>query len=219
MSAQPGRAPAPPDRWTPPVSSRSPLPRALTLLLSTRWGQPVGASFLHPRAPSLSVSRAQIASRRAVAPRALFFSLCAVGLPCQFYPLCARRGPARAHSRTSPDFSATTPAHAPRSLLRAPLVSRACPSSHFAQLHSLARSAYAASHRRRPAPTFPAIQLAGDRSKPPRAPPRGETPVLVSNFPYCSLCSANFTFVGARPWRSAVLARWLADLAWSSSPE
>jgi hypothetical protein len=34
--------------------------------------------------------------------------------------LCARRGPARAHSRTSPDFSATTPAHAPSSLLRAP---------------------------------------------------------------------------------------------------
>jgi hypothetical protein len=60
---------------------------------------------------------------------------------------------------------------------------------------------------------FPAIQLAGDRSKPPRAPPRGETPVPVPNFPYCALCSSNFAFAGARPWRSAVLARWPADLA------
>jgi hypothetical protein len=66
---------------------------------------------------------------------------------------------------------------------------------------------------------FLAIQLAGDHSKPPRAPPRGETFVPVPNFPYCALCSANFTFAGARPRRSAVLARWLADLTQSSSPE
>jgi hypothetical protein len=66
---------------------------------------------------------------------------------------------------------------------------------------------------------FSAIQLAGDRSKPPRAPPRGETPVPVPNFPYCALCSANFTLAGARPRRSAVLTRWPADLARSSSPE
>jgi hypothetical protein len=91
-------------------------------MLSARWGQPVGASFLHPRAPSLSVSWAWIAGRRVVAPRAPFFSLCVVGLPCQFRPLRARRGPARAHSRTSPDFLATTPAHALSSLLRAPPV-------------------------------------------------------------------------------------------------
>jgi hypothetical protein len=44
-STQPGRAPAPPDRWTPPVSGRSPLPRALPLSLSARWGRPVGASY------------------------------------------------------------------------------------------------------------------------------------------------------------------------------
>jgi hypothetical protein len=140
-------------------------------------------------------------------PARPFFSLCAMGLPCQFYPLRARRGPTHAQSRTSPDFSATTPAHAPSSLLRAPPVPRAHPSPHFAQLHPLSRSAHAVSHRRRPAPVFPAIQLAGDRSKPPRAPSRGETPVPLPNFPYCALCSANFTFVGARPRRSAVLAR------------
>jgi hypothetical protein len=145
---------------------------------------------------------------RVVAPRTPFFSLCAVGLPCQFRPLCARRGPARAHSRTSPDFSAMTPAHAPRSLLRAPLVPRAHPSPHFAQLHPLSCSTHAASRRRRPAPAFPAIQLAGDRPKPHQAPPRGDTPDPVPNFPYCALCSANFAFAGACPWRSTVLARW-----------
>jgi hypothetical protein len=152
-------------------------------------------------------------------PRAPFFSLCVVGLQCQFRPLHTRHGPAREHSRTSPDFSATTPAYALSSLLRAPPVPRAHPSPQFAQLHPLSRSAHFASRRRRPTPMFLAIQLVGDRSKPPRAPPRGETPVLVPNFCYCTLCSANFTFAGARPRRFTVLARWLVDLARSSSPE
>jgi hypothetical protein len=105
------------------------LARALPLLLAAQWGRSIGASFLHPCAPSLSISRAWIASRRAIAPHAPFSSLCAVGLPFQFRPLRAHRGPARAHSRTSPDYSATTPAHAPSSLLRAPLVPRAHPTS------------------------------------------------------------------------------------------
>jgi hypothetical protein len=146
-------------------------------------------------------------------------SLCDLDPLCQIRPPRARRGPASAHSCTSPDFSATTPAHAPSSLLRAPPVPRPHPSPHFAQLHPLSRSAHAASHRRRPAPAFSAIQLDGDRSKPPRAPPRGETLIPMPNFPYCALCSANFTFVGARPRRTTVLARWPADLARSSSPE
>jgi hypothetical protein len=102
---------------------------------------------------------------------------------------------------------------------RAPPVPRTHPSPHFARLHPLSRSAHAASRRRRPAPVFPAIQLAGDRSKPPRASPRGETLVPVPNFPYCVLCSSNFAFAGAWPRRSAVLARWPADSAWSSSSE
>jgi hypothetical protein len=41
----------------------------------------------------------------------------------------------------------------------------------------------------------------------------------MPNFPYCALCSANFTIAGAQPRWSTVLARWLADLARSSSPE
>jgi hypothetical protein len=141
-----------------------------------------------------------------------------VGLPCQFSFLRARRGPARAHSRTSPGFSATTPAHAPSSLFRALPVPRAHPSPHFTHPRPLSCSALAARRRRRPALASPTIQLAGDRSEPPRAPPRGETPVPMPNFPYCALCSSNFAFAGARPRRSAVLARWPTDLAWSSSP-
>jgi hypothetical protein len=54
---------------------------------------------------------------------------------------------------------------------------------------------------------FPAIQLAGDRSKPPRPSPRGETPVPVPNFLYCAMCLSNFTFASAWPRRSVVLAR------------
>jgi hypothetical protein len=141
-----------------------------------------------------------------------------MGLPCQIRLPRARRGPARAHLRTSPGFSATTPAHAPNSLFRAPPVPCTHPSPHFAHPRPLSRSALAARRRRRPEPAFPTIQLAGDRSKPPRAPPRGETPVPVPNFFYCALCSSNFAFTGARPRRSAVLAWWPVDLAQSTSP-
>jgi hypothetical protein len=155
---------------------------------------------------------------RSVAPARPLFSLCVVGLSCQFRLLRARHGPARAHSRTSPGFSATTPAHAPNSLFRAPPLPRTRPSPHFAHPRPLSRSTLAVRRRRRPEPVFPTIQLAGDRAKPPRALPRGETPVPMNNFPYCALCLSNFAFAGARPRWSAVLARWPADLARSSSP-
>jgi hypothetical protein len=171
QSAQPGRAPAPSDRRTPPVSDNSPS-RAPSLHHLLPSGASLSVPVFFPvRSLSLSVSRAWYVSRQAVAPHAPFSSLCAVDPTYHFYPLRARRGQARAHSRTSPDFSATTPAHVPNSLLRAPPVPRAHPSPHFAQLRPLSRSAHAASRRRRPAPAFSAIQLAEDRSKPPRAPP------------------------------------------------
>jgi hypothetical protein len=188
---------------------------------------PSGANLSAPvsfaRSPSLSLSLSvclagPVRQCRAVALARPFFYLYAVGLPCQFRPLRACRGPTRAHSRTSPDFSATTHAHAPSSLFRAPPVPRTRPSPHFAHPRPLSRSALAVRRRRRPEPTFPTIQLAGDRPKPPRAPPRGETPVSVPNFPYCALCSSNFAFAGARPRRFTVLARWPVDLARSSSP-
>jgi hypothetical protein len=96
QSAQPGRAPAPSDRRTPPVSGSSPS-RAPSLSRSLPSGADLSAPIFFPVCSlSLSVSRAWIASRRAVA----FSSLCAVDPTCQFRPLRARRGPARAHSRT-----------------------------------------------------------------------------------------------------------------------
>jgi hypothetical protein len=112
-----------------------------------------------------------VRQRRAVFPVRSLYSLCAMDPPCQIRLPRARRGSAHVHSRTSSDFSAMTPAHAPSSLFRALPVPHAHPSPHFARLHPLSRSALATSHRRRPAPVFPTIQLAGDRSKPPRAPP------------------------------------------------
>jgi hypothetical protein len=102
-------------------------------------------------------------------------------------------------------------------LFRAPPVPRTH-SPHFTHPRPLSHFALAARRRRRPALTFPTVQLAGDRAKPPQAPPQGETPVPVPNFPYCALCSSNFAFAGARPRQSTALARWLADLARSSSP-
>jgi hypothetical protein len=196
----PARPRAPRDRRTPPVSGSSPLPPARSLSHSLPNGADLSAPISFTCALPLSLSRGPSSPVAESLPRAPPF-------------LSLRRGPALSvpPSPLSPDFSTTTPTHAPSSLLRAPSVPRARPLPHFAQLHPLSRSAHATSRRRRPAPAFPATQLTGDRSKPPRASPRGETPVPVPNFPYCAMCSANFTFAGARPRRSAVLARWPAD--------
>jgi hypothetical protein len=77
-SAQPGRAPACPRRLSAAILPRARPPPSL----AAQWGQPVGASFLPCVLPlSLSVSRAQIASHRDVAPRTPFL-------------LSLRRGPA-----------------------------------------------------------------------------------------------------------------------------
>jgi hypothetical protein len=169
---------------------------------------------------SLSLSRGPGPPVVESLPRASLFSLSAPWASPVSSALSARhRGPARAHSRASPGFSATRPAHAPSSLYRALLVPRAHPSLHFAQPHPLSRSVLAASRHWRPASASPAIQLAGVRAKPPRAPPRGETPLPMPNFFYCALCLVNFTLAGVRPRRSVVLAWWPADLARFGSRE
>jgi hypothetical protein len=174
---------------------------------------------LPARSPSPSVSRARFARAEPLPPR-VPFSLSApwACLVRSAFPAPAvdRSVRTRARRRVS---RPRRPPTCPAPLFRAPLVPRAHPSPHFAQLCPLSRSTHVASHRRRPSPVFPAIQLIGDRSKPPRAPPRGETPVPVPNFLYCALCSPNFAFTGARPRRSTVLAWCPADLAWSSSSE
>jgi hypothetical protein len=159
---------------------------ALPLSLAAQWGRPVGGS--PSCALSLSLSRGPSSPMTSRCPRASSF-------------LSLRRGPVLSvppSSRTSPGFSATTPSHAPSSLLRAPLMPRTRPSPHFAHPRPLSRSTLVVRRRRRPEPAFPAIKLTGDRPKPPRAPPRGETTLPVPNFPYCALCSSNFAFAGAR---------------------
>jgi hypothetical protein len=77
-SAQPGRVPAPPDRWAPPVSGGS-LPRtlSLSLSLSAQWGRAVGASCLHPRAPlPLCLAGPSRQCAEPLPPRARSLSLC-----------------------------------------------------------------------------------------------------------------------------------------------
>jgi hypothetical protein len=191
-----------------------------SLLSGADLSAPVSFAHSLSLSLSLSLSRGPSSLVPSHCPRvSSFLSLCVVGLSCQFRLPRSRRGLASAHSCTSLGFSATTPTHAPNSLFRAPLVPRAHPSPHFAHPRPLSHSALAAKRCRRPEPVFPTIQLTGDRVKPLRAPPRGETPVPVPNFPYCALCSSNFAFAGARPWRSAMLTRWPTNLAWSSSSE
>jgi hypothetical protein len=134
-----------------------------SLSLSRSLSLPTGADLFAlvaspTRVPPISLCHVGLVrqglSRCPVRP---LFSLCAVEPPCQICHPRAHRGPARAHSRTSPDFSATTPAHVPSFLLRAPLVPALASPSHFAPHRPLSRSALTARRRRRPAPTFPTI--------------------------------------------------------------
>jgi hypothetical protein len=99
--------------------------------------------LLRPRASLFSLCLAgpfcQALSRCPMRP----FSLCVVDPPCQFRPPRPRRGPARAHSRMSPEFSAMTPPTRPQLPLRAPPEPALTPPPHFAQLRPLSRSAHA----------------------------------------------------------------------------
>jgi hypothetical protein len=209
-SAQPGRAPALPDRRNPPISGSSPLPCALSLSLSARWGQPIGASFLHPRAPSLSVSRDRFASCRAVsrAPPFSLFAPWACFVSFAFPALAVdRRVRTRARRRISrPRRPPTCPApfleprqcpvHAPHLISHSFTLSRALPTPPAAAGDPRPRSRPSSSTET--APSLPELR------------PKVRHPSPCPIF-HCALCSANFTFAGARPWRSAVLARWPAD--------
>jgi hypothetical protein len=104
--------PVAPKRWTPPVSAS--LPRTLlSLSLAAQWGQAVGAGSLRPRPLFPLCLTGPIHQSPSHCP-VRSPSLCAEVLPYQLLPPCARRGPARAHSRTLPEFSATTLAHTPQ---------------------------------------------------------------------------------------------------------
>jgi hypothetical protein len=194
--------PAPLDRRTPPVSGSSPS-RVPSLSRSLLYGADLSAPVSFARSLSISLYLAGLVRQcRAIAPARPLFSLCAMGLSCQFCLLCARRGPARAHSRTSLGFSATTPAHAPNSLFRAPPVPRTRPSPHFARPRPLSRSALAArdpSRRSRPsswpetAPSLPELRPEVRHPSPcpipliaPCVRPISPSPVLDRGDPPCS---------------------------------
>jgi hypothetical protein len=110
--AQPGHAPASPDRWVPPVSDGS-LPRALSLSLSLPSGAGLSSPVAFARAPlSPSASRAHLvsASNRYPPPpptptRPLSLSRCAMGPPYQLRLPRAR--PRRPPTHPSSFFSTT----------------------------------------------------------------------------------------------------------------
>jgi hypothetical protein len=122
---------------------------------------------------------------RAVAPTRPLLSLCAVGLSCQFRLPRSRHGLASAHSRMSPGFSATTPAHAPNSLFRAPPVPHAHPSPHFAHPRPLSRSALAAgdlSPRSQPSSSLEIAPSLPELRPEVRHPSRAQFPLLCPVF-------------------------------------
>jgi hypothetical protein len=138
------------------AATPSPALSSLSLSLAAQWAK-LSAPVSSPVRPSsLSALRAHFASRRTVASHARPFSLCAVGLPYQLRPPRARHGPTRAHSRTSPESSVTTPAHVPQLLFEP-----------HPRPHSLPRliSRSPAPARALPTPS----DLAGDPCSPPRS--------------------------------------------------
>jgi hypothetical protein len=149
------------------------LARSPALSLAAQWGRHVGAGFF-TRAPLLSLCLVgpilQLLSRCPERPFPL--SLHRGPALSDPPPPRPRRGPASAHSRMSPDFLATTPAHAPSSLLRALPVPRARPPPHFALLRPLSRSAHIANSLRRPAHVFDHPARRRPRQTSPSSAPR-----------------------------------------------
>jgi hypothetical protein len=152
------RASATPDRRTPPVSGSSPS-RAPSFSRSLPSGADLSAPVTSPARSSLSLSLSRGSGPPVIEPlpRASLFSLSAPwASPVSFALSARRRGPAHAHSRTSPGFSATTPTLASSSLLRAPPMPRAhpSPSRSFTFSHALPSPPAAAGDlRQRPRPS------------------------------------------------------------------
>jgi hypothetical protein len=185
----------------------------------------------HPCSP-LSLSRSLPSGAELSAPvpfaRAPLFPLYLTGPPCQtpsryphspVLPLSTPWACTVSFALSAPVVDQHTRTRARRQNPR-PRRPPTCPSSlfeprshphssppQFAQPYPLSCSTHAAGPSRRPAPASPAISLAGDHAKPPRAPPQGKTPVPMLSFPNFALLSANFGFARVRPWRSAAPTR------------
>jgi hypothetical protein len=140
--AQPrARTPAAPDRRTPPVGAC--LPRTL-LSLAAQWGQAVGASSLHPRAPLPSLPRGPGSPVVEPLPRALALSLSlrrgpslsALPSPRSLWTSARTRArrrnsrPRRPPMRLSSLFEPRPRPHSfPRLISHSPALSRALPTS------------------------------------------------------------------------------------------
>jgi hypothetical protein len=161
-SAQPGHAPAPPDRWVPPVSGGS-LPHTRALSLSLPSGAGLSAPVAFARAPlfPLSLVGPPRQCTESLPPHAGSLSRCVVGPPCELCLPRARRGPASACTPRSP---ATSLAHTPQLLFE-----------HHPRPHSLSRPSSHSLALSRALPTL--LDLASDprpscrSSSPPEAAP------------------------------------------------
>jgi hypothetical protein len=158
-STQPGRAPACPRHLTGGIHlSAAAFSPAHSLSRSLPAGADLSAPVFPLRTSLPSLPHWPVLpGAEPLHPCAPFLSLCAMDPPSQFRPPRTRRGPTRAHSRMTLEFSATTPTHAPQLPLRAPLAPALTSPPHFAQLRPLSCSSHAARRRRRPAPAFPTI--------------------------------------------------------------
>jgi hypothetical protein len=168
---------------------------------------PSGANLSAPVSFACSLSLClvgPVCQCRAVAPARPLFSLYAVGLPCQFRLLRARHGLARAHSRTSPGFSATTPtrpapfleprqcpAHTPHLISLGFTLSRALPTPPAAAGDP--RPRYRPSSSPETAPSLPELRLEVRHPSPcpislivPCVRPISPSPVLDRGGPPCS---------------------------------
>jgi hypothetical protein len=165
----------------PPSGANLSVPVSFTRLLSLCLAGPIRQSPSHCPA------------------RPFLLSLCAVDPPYQFCPLCARRGPARAHSHTLPDFSGTMPPTHPDSLLRASPVPTLAFPPHFVALPSPLGAARDPRPRSRPSsspettPSLPELRPEVRHPSPclisliaPYARPISPSPVLSRGVPPCS---------------------------------
>jgi hypothetical protein len=171
------------------------LARALPPSLAAQWGQPVAESL--PRMPLSSLSPPWACPVSSAPSRLPWTGACALAHVARFLGHDARPAPFLEPRQC--------PAHTPCLISLSFTLSRALPTPPAAAGDPRPRSQPSSSPETAPS----LLELR------PEVRHSSLCPISL----YCTLCSANFTFAGARPRRTTVLARWPTDLARSSSPE